>query len=148
MVFLPSGEEHRARRSAEHGDLSPLQCGCVISDVTAAAIANMRARKGPDHNLACFRFLFADDGQYICRTNDEYLFFGCLDRAATEAGFTRGTGRDVKWAIRRSCDESAFVAFCENHEDSWVTNRIRDAYQILHHNSRLEVLGTIIGIAI
>ena len=132
MVFLPSGEKHRARRGAEQGDpLSSLQCGCVIADVTAAAIADMQARKGPDHNLACFGFWFADDGKYTCRPNDADLFLDCLDRAAAKAGLTRGTGRDVKSVIRLIGDESAFVAFCENHEESWVTNRIRDTCQIL-----------------
>ena len=46
VVFLPSGDKHRARRGAEHGDrLAPLQCGCVIAEVTATAVAYMRARK-------------------------------------------------------------------------------------------------------
>ena len=94
--------------------MASLQCGCVIADVTAAAIADMRARKGPDHILACFGFWFADDGQYICRPNGVDFFLECLGRAAAKAGLTCGTGRDVKSAIRLIGDESAFVAFCEN----------------------------------
>ena len=97
MVFLPSGNKHCARRGAEKGDpLACLQCGCVIADVTATAIADMRARRDPDHNLECFGFWFADDGQYICRPKDADLFFDCLDKAAAKAGLTRGTVRDVK----------------------------------------------------
>ena len=79
-----------ARRGAEQGDpLASLRCGCVIADVTATAIADMRARKGPDHNLTLFGFWVADDGQYICRPNDADLFLECLDRAAAKAGLTR-----------------------------------------------------------
>ena len=48
-VCFPSGDEHQARRGAEQGDpLASLQCGCVIADVTAAAMADMRARKDTD----------------------------------------------------------------------------------------------------
>ena len=93
VVFQPSGEKQCDGRGAEQGDpLASLQFGCVIADVAAATIAEMRARKGPDHNLACFGFSFADGGQYICRPNDGDPFLDCLDRAAAKAGLTRGTG--------------------------------------------------------
>ena len=52
VVCFPSGDKRRARRGFEQGDpLEFLQFGCVIADVAAAAMADMRARKDPDSNL-------------------------------------------------------------------------------------------------
>ena len=108
VVFLASGDKHRGRRGAEQGDpLASLQCGCVIADVTAAALDDMRARKDPSCNLACFGFWFADDCEYICRPDDVDLFLECLDRAAAKVRLTRGTGQGVKLAVRLIGDESA-----------------------------------------
>ena len=80
VIFLPSGEKHRARRGTKQGDpLASLQCGCVIADVTAGAIADMKSRKRPGQDLACFGFWFADEGQYECRSSDAGIFLKCLD---------------------------------------------------------------------
>ena len=99
----------------------------------------------PGQELACFGFWYADDGQYVCRPGDVDLFLECLGRPAAKAGLTRGTGRDVKSTVRLIGDKSAITAFSERQEESWITNRIRDICQILLHNSKIEVLGTIIG---
>ena len=89
------------------------------------------SRKTPGQDLACFGFWYADDGQYVCRPGDVDVFLECLDRAATKAGLTRGTGREVKSTVRLIRDDTAVVSFHEQQEESWITSRIRDTFQIL-----------------
>ena len=122
-----------------------MQCGCVIADVVALAIADMKSQKRPDEDLACFGFWYADDGQYICRPCDVDLFLRCLDRAAALAGFSRDTGRDVNSTVRLIGATTAIANFHEMQEESWITDKIRDTCQILEPNSSIEVLGTVIG---
>ena len=84
MVFVPAGEKYKARRGAEQCDpLASMQCGCVIADIVASAMADMKTQKPLGEDLACFGFWYADDGQYVCRPSDVDLFLLCLDRAAT-----------------------------------------------------------------
>ena len=85
---------NKARRGAEQGDpLASMQCGCVIADITAAAIADMKSQKPLGDDLACFGFWYADDGQYVCRPGDADLFLNCFDHAAATADVSRGTGQ-------------------------------------------------------
>ena len=111
--------------------MASMQCGCVIADVVALAIADMKAQKRPDEDLACFGFWYADDGQYICRPCDVDLFLRCLDRAAAAAGLSRGAGRDVKSTVRLIGETTAIANFHEMQEESWITDKIRDTCQIL-----------------
>ena len=73
------------------------------------------------------------------------MFLECLDRAAAEAGLTRSTVTDVKSSVRLVGAETALPAFEEELEENWVTNRVRKTCKILESNSRVEVLGTVIG---
>ena len=60
IVFLRSGAKYRARRGAEQGDpLASMQCGCVIADVVALALADMKAQKPHGEDLACWRLCAA-----------------------------------------------------------------------------------------
>ena len=122
-----------------------MQCGCVIADIVTLAIADMKAQKRPDEDLACFGFWYADDGQYICRPCDVDLFLRCLDRAAALAGLSRGAGRDVKSTVRLIGEATAIANFHEVQEENWITDKIRDTCQILESNCTIEVLGTTIG---
>ena len=42
-------------------------------------------------------------------------------------------------------DESGVAAFRDNQEESWITNCMRNTCQILLHNGKIEMHGTIIG---
>ena len=122
-----------------------MQCGCVIADVVALALADMKAQKPHGEDLACFGFWYADDGQYFCRPCDVDLFLRCLDRAAAMAGLSRGTGHDVKSTVRLIGAPAAISIFHETQEENWITDKIRDTCQILEPNCSIEVLGTVIG---
>ena len=146
VIYLPSGAKYRAERGAEQGDpLASMQCGCVIADVVALALADMRAHKPPGTDLSCFGFWFADDGQYFCRPDDVDLFLKCLDKAAAAAGLSRGSGDDVKSTVRLVGTDAAVSSFLETQEENWITAHIRDTCKVLEPNSSIEVLGTVLG---
>ena len=114
VIFLPFTEKHRARRRAEQGDL--LAVVYCIHEIPT----NVRPR------VCLFWFLYAYDGQYVCRPGCVDIFFEFIDRAAAKAIFLRGTGRDVKFTVRLIVDELVIDAFSENHKKSWFMNPIRE----------------------
>ena len=74
--------------------------------------------------VCLFWFLYAYDGQYVCRPGCVDIFFEFIDRAAAKAIVLRGTGRDVKFTVRLIVDELVIDAFSENHKMSWFMNKI------------------------
>ena len=47
---------------------------------------------------------------------DVDLFLECLDRAAAKAGFTRGSGREVKSTVRLIGDDATIFMFQEQNK--------------------------------
>ena len=42
-------------------------------------------------------------------------------------------------------DDAAIVSFHEHQDERWITSRIRDTCQSFAPNSKVEVLGTVVG---
>ena len=74
------------------------------------------------------------------------LFLRCLDKAAENAGLSRGQGEDIKSTVRLVCSDEAIARFRSEQEENLVTAYVSDTCKVLAPNAPVEVLGTVLGI--
>ena len=102
---------------------------------------------GSQLQLGLLRFLVRRRRPVYLQTRRRRSAPRVLGPGRRQSWATRGTGRDVKSSVRLAGDESVLVAFDESQEESWITDRIRDTCKVWFPNSKIEVLGAVIGTA-
>ena len=73
------------------------------------------------------------------------MFLRCLDKAAGNAGLSRGQGDDIKSTVRLVCSDEAIARFQSEQEENWVTTYVSGTCKVLAPNAPVEVLGTVLG---